>query len=236
MRRAMQATGGKLALALTTASLFAVALSACDKGTPPAPPPAAEAPKPPPPAPAAVPDAGPAKPKMVANPDGLTLAERIAKRQAAEAKVAAELAAAENERLLAYDRTKLPLHKQTFAFILKTRAQYDAVAKKGPSAKGELDKLRGALSAPIVAAAKKMATIDPKGGNSNVTTDYDVMLNALANDYPAAIAISFEGDQGPLGEQTAELDKRTKKIEEWMKDLSAGNKSKAGKPGKKKKK
>jgi len=80
-----------------------------------------------------------------------------------------------------------------------------------------------------------MATIDPKGGNSNVTTDYDVMLNALANDYPAAIAISFEGDQGPLGEQTAELDKRTKKIEEWMKDLSAGNKSKAGKPGKKKK-
>jgi hypothetical protein len=242
MRSAKQARSGTLALALTTVVL-AVALSACDKEAPklppppppPPPPPAAEPPKAPPPAPAAVAaDAG-AKPKMVANPDGLSLAERIAKRQAAEAKVAAELAAAEKERLLAYDRTKLPLHKQTFAFIVKTRAQYDAVAKKGPSAKAELDKLRGTLAAPIAAAGKKMATIDPKGGNSNVTTDYDVMLNALANDYPAAIAISFEADKGPLAEQTAELDKRTKKIEEWLAELGSGGKSKAGKPGKKKK-
>jgi hypothetical protein len=173
---------------------------------------------------------------MVANPDGLSLAERIAKRQAAEAKVAAELAAAEKERLLAYDRGKLPLHKQTFAFIVKTRAQYDAIAKKGPSARADLDKLRGSLGKPIEAAAKKMATIDPKGGNSNVTTDYDVMLNALANDYPAAIALSFEGDKAPLAEQTAELDKRSKKIEDWLAELGAGGgKGKAGKPGKKKK-
>jgi hypothetical protein len=237
MRRAMQATGGKLALALITASLFAVALSACGKEAPkPPPPPATEPPKAPPPAPAAAADAGSAKPKMVANPDGLSLADRIAKRQAAESKVAAELAAAEKERLLAYDRGKLPLHKQTFAFIVKTRAQYDAIAKKGPSARPDLDKLRGSLGKPIEAAAKKMATIDPKGGNSNVTTDYDVMLNALANDYPAAIALSFEGDKQPLAEQTAELDKRTKKVEDWLAELSAaGGKGKGGKPGKKKK-
>ncbi len=54
-----------------------------------------------------------------------------------------------------------------------------------------------------------MATIDPKGGNSNVTTDYDVMLNALANDYPEAIDASFDGDKQPLADQTAELDKRS---------------------------
>ncbi|HET6151156.1 MAG TPA: hypothetical protein VFH68_26705 [Polyangia bacterium] len=246
MRSAKQAQSASLALALT-ASVLAVALSACDKESPrpPPPPPAAAPPAAPSPAAgAAAADAGSAKPKMVANPDGLSLAERIAKRQAAEAKVAAELAAAEKERLLAYDRTKLPLHKQTFAFIQKTRAQYDAVARKGPGAKAELDKLRGTLAAPIAAAAKKMASIDPKGGNSNVTTDYDVMLNALANDYPAAIAISFEGDQGPLGEQTAELDRRTRKIEDWLTELGSGGKgngkskageSKAGKAGKKKK-
>jgi hypothetical protein len=205
-------------------------VSACGKDAPPPapPPPAAKAPPP-----AAAGDAG-AKPKMVANPDGLSLAERMAKRQAAEAKVAAELAAAEKERLLAYDRTKLPLHRQTFAFILKTRAQYDALARKGPSARADLDKLRGSLGKPIEVAAKKMATIDPKGGNSNVTTDYDVMLNALANDYPAAIAVAFEGDKGPLEEQTAEMDKRTKKVEDWMTELSAagGGKGKGGKTGK----
>ena len=234
-------TKTKRHLVLTALLGIACALqaAACGKEAPqPAPAPAAEPPKPPPPtAPAAAAgDASAPKPKMVANPDGLSLAERIAKRQAAEAKVAAELATAEHERLLAYDRQKLPLHKQTFDFILKTRAQLDAIEKKGPSAKAELDKVRAAQGKPIAAAAKKMATIDPKGGNSNVTTDYDVMLNALANDYPAAIAMSWENDKQPLAEQHAELDKRTKKIEDWLAELSAGKGGgKPGKGGKKKK-
>lgn len=199
---------------------------ACDKEAPKtAPPPAAEPAKPPPPpapAPTASVDAAAAKPKMVANPDGLSLADRIAKRQAAEAKVAAELAVAEKQRLLQYDRGKLPLHKQVFAFIVKTRAQYDAAKKGGDKAK--VEKLRDSLQKPIAATAKKMATIDPKGGNSNVTTDYDVMLNALANDYPEAIAASFEGDKQPLADQTAELDKRSKKIEDWLVELKKAKK------------
>jgi hypothetical protein len=204
--------------------------SACGKEAPKAPPPAAEpvkapAPAPSPPAGAAAisGDAGvPPKPKMVANADGLSLADRIAKRQAAEAKVAAELAAEENQRLLKYDRAKLPQHKQVFAFIVKTRAQYDGAKKAGDKAK--LDKLRDSLQKPIAATAKKMATIDPKGGNSNVTTDYDVMLNALANDYPAAIAASLEGDKQPLVDQTAELDKREKKVADWLTALKSAKK------------
>jgi hypothetical protein len=215
--------------ALLALGLLAVA---CDKEAPKAPPApvaAAEPVKaPPPPAPAAA-DAA-VKPKMVANNDGLSLADRVAKRQAAEAKVAAELAGEEKERLLAYDRGKLPLHKQVFAFIVKTRAQYDAVAKSGDKAK--VDKLRESLNKPIVAMGKKMATIDPKGGNSNVTTDYDVMLNALANDYPEAIDASFDGDKQPLAAQTAELDKREKKVDDWLAEL---NSAKGAKGAKKKK-
>ena len=213
------------AFSLTLVLALGIFSAACDKEAPKtAPPPAAEpakAPPPPPASPAAV-DAAAAKPKMVANPDGLSLADRIAKRQASEAKVAAELAAAEKDRLLKYDRGKLPLHKQVFAFIVKTRAQYDAAKKGGDKAK--IDKLRDSLQKPIAATAKKMATIDPKGGNSNVTTDYDVMLNALANDYPEAIAASFEGDKQPLAEQTAELDKRSKKIEDWLDELKKAKK------------
>lgn len=205
-------------MGLTTLLALGLLGVACDKEAPKAPPPApvaaAEPVKaPPPPADAAV------KPKMVANNDGLSLADRVAKRQAAEAKVAAELAGQEKERLLAYDRGKLPLHKQVFAFIVKTRAQYDAAAKGGDKAK--IDKLRESLNKPIVAMGKKMATIDPKGGNSNVTTDYDVMLNALANDYPEAIAASFDGDKQPLADQTAELDKREKKVDDWLAELKS---------------
>jgi hypothetical protein len=210
--------------ALALALLAAATLAACDSQPKPAPAPAVEPPKPapPPPAPAAAADAPKPKPKMVANPDGLSLAERIAKRQAAEAKIAAELAEAEKQRLLKYDKARLPLHKQVYAFIQKTRAQYDGVEKKSgdkDKAKATLDKLRDSLQKPIAAEAKKMATIDPKGGNSNVTTDYDVMLNALANDYPAALAASFDGDRTALTEQKTELDKRGKKIEEWLSEL-----------------
>ncbi len=190
---------------------------ACSKEAPPAPPPAAP-PTPPPAAAAPTPDAA-AKPKMVANPDGLSLANRIAKRQAAEKKLAAELAGAEHDRLLAYDKTKLPLHKAVFADIQKYRAAY-AHAKT----KEDVETVRVKQQKAIEATGKKMATIDSKGGNSNVVTDYDVMLNALANDYPDALEMSFAGDKKALDEQTAELDKRTKKIEDWLAEVKSAKK------------
>jgi hypothetical protein len=211
-----------------SAIAFSVALAsvvACNEAPPPAAPPPAPVKAAEPPAPKA--DAGAPKPKMIANPDGLSLAERMAKREANEKKVATELATAEHDRLLKYDRSKLPLHVQTFAFISKTREQYDALEKKlagaadKAKAKADVEKLAGSLRAGIVAAGKKMATIDPKGGNSNVTTDYDVMLNALANDYPEALVASIDGAAQALREQKVELDKRTKKITAWIGELKA---------------
>jgi hypothetical protein len=187
-----------------------------------APPPAA---KPPEPKPVAAGDGGVAKPKMVAPSDGLSLAERIAKREATEKKVATELAKQEHDRLIAYDRGKLPLHTQVWAFITKTRAAWDSLEAKVVTAadkdasKAAVGKLASSQRASIVAMGKKMATIDPKGGNSNVTTDYDVMLNALANDYPDALMASIDGAHQALGEQKAELDKRSKKITEWLAEL-----------------
>lgn len=186
---------------------------ACSNEKPPAPAAAPVAPTPPPP------PAPPPAPKMVANPDGLSLADRIAKRQAAEKKLATELAGEENKRLLAYDKGKLPLHKEVFAAIKKYRAAYDHAKTKE-----DVEKVRVKQQKALEATGKKMATIDPKGGNSNVVTDYDIMLNAIANDYPDALELSFAGDKKPLEEQTAELDKRTKKIEDWLAELKAAKK------------
>jgi len=209
--------------ALAAAALFStVGLLACSNEHPAAPPlPAAPAPVPAAPAATAPHDSGAdsGKPKMVANPDGLSLADRMAKRQAAEKKLADQLAIDENKRLLAYDKTKLPLHKQVVADIHKYRAAY-AHAKT----KADVEKIRAKQQKAIEATGKKMATIDPKGGNSNVVTDYDVLLNALANDYPDALEASFDGDKKPLEEQTAELDKRQKKIEDWLAQVKAAKK------------
>jgi len=49
-------------------------------------------------------------------------------------------------------------------------------------------------------------------------------LNALANDYPEAIDASFDGDKQPLAAQTAELDKRTKKVEDWLAEVKSAKK------------
>jgi hypothetical protein len=196
-------------------------VTGCEKEAPPAAPPPAPAPPPvaPAPAPAAADGGAPQKPKMVANPDGLSLADRIAKRQAEEKKLADQLAGEEKKRLLAYDKGKLPLHQQIYAAIKKFRAAYEKAKTKE-----DVDKIAVKQEKDIVATGKKMATIDPKGGNSNVTTDYDVMLNALANDYPAALQASFSGDKQPLEAQTAELNKRSKKIEDWLAELKTAKK------------
>jgi hypothetical protein len=187
----------------------------CQKEPAPTPP-APAAPPPPPPQAAVVTDAGPPKPKMVAPTDGLSLADRIAKRQAEEKKLAEQLAGEEKTRLLKYDKTKLPLHLQVFAAIKKAREAY-AKAKS----KDDVEKIRTGQQKTIDATGKKMMTIDPKTGNSNVVTDYDVMLDALSNGYPEALAASFEGDKKPLADVTAELDKRQKKIEDWLADVKA---------------
>jgi len=234
--RSCQQIRAARAIAVSVLAAAAAVLTGCQKEAPPEPPkPKAisYAPKPeaPPPPAAAGADGGGAdggmarKTKMVAPTDGLSLADRMAKRQADEKKLAAELATAEKERLLKHDRTKLPLHTSTFAFIKKTRQQYDDLEKKLPpdkeKAKVAIDKLRESLQTPIKAQAKKMVAIDPTGGNSNVTTDYDVMMNALANDYPLALAASVDGDKAALTEQRTELDRRTKKIDEWLAELKA---------------
>jgi hypothetical protein len=197
-------------------------VAACEQKAAP-PPPA------PPPPPAETKPAEPPRPKMVAPTDGLSLADRIAKRQADEKKLAEQLAGDEEKRLLAYDKTKLPLHQQVWASIKKFRSAYDKAKTKD-----DVLKIQVKQEKDIVATGKKMATIDPKGGNSNVTTDYDVILNSLANDYPDALAASFSGDKQPLAEQTAELDKRSKKIEEWLAKVKNDKGDKAGKGSKKK--
>jgi hypothetical protein len=185
------------------------------------PPPAAPAPPATPP-PAAVVDAAAdsaRRTKMVAPTDGLSLADRMAKRQAADKKLADENAAAEKKRLLVYDKGKLPIHTQVFAAIKKVREAYGKAKSKE-----DVERIRTAQQKNIDATGKKMATIDPKTGNSNVVTDYDVMLDALSNGFPDALAASFGGDKKPLEEQNAELDKRTKKIEEWLAELKGSKK------------
>jgi type IV secretory pathway VirB10-like protein len=205
------------AIAFGLVVMIGVGVSAsCEKQAAPPPPAPAAAPPPPPPPPPAAPVDAAVRPKMVAPTDGLSLADRMAKRQAEEKKVADQLAGEEKKRLLTYDKTKLPIHQQVFASITKVRAAFTKAKSKEDVAKIQL-----AQQKVIDATGKKMMTIDPKGGQSNVVTDYDVMLDALSRGYPDALMGSFDGDKKGLDEVNAELDKRSKKIETWLAEVKA---------------
>ena len=205
------------AIAFGLVVMIGVGVSAsCEKQAAPPPPAPAAAPPPPPPPPPAAPVDAAVKPKMVAPTDGLSLADRMAKRQADEKKLADQLAGEEKKRLLTYDKTKLPIHQQVFASITKVRAAFTKAKSKEDVAKIQL-----AQQKVIDATGKKMMTIDPKRGQSNVVTDYDVMLDVLSRGYPDALMGSFDGDKKGLDEVNAELDKRSKKIEEWLAEAKA---------------
>ena len=145
----------------------------------------------------------------------------------ADAKLAAELAAEEQARLLKFDKSKLPKHLALFAFEKKTRKALDDAAEKlqgKPDARDQLAKLVASQRKTIEAQAKILRAMDPQGGNSNIATDHDVSLNSLANDYPEAIVASFQGDPKPLAAARAELDKREKKITSWLDEVKSGKK------------
>ena len=202
--------------------------AACSEQAPP--PKTAPTPSPAKPAlPARAADAGPATDARPADAR-LGMMERFAlwkAKKEADEKLAAQLAAEEQARLLKFDKSKMPKHLALFAFEKKTRKALDDAAERlrgKPDALDQLKKLAASQRKPIEAQAKILRAMDPQGGNSNIATDHDVSLNLLANDYPEAIAASFQGDAKPLADVRAELDKREKKITSWLAEVKSGKK------------
>jgi hypothetical protein len=139
-----------------------------------------------------------------------------AKKEADE-KLAAQLAAEEQARLLKFDKSKMAKHLALLAFEKKTRKALDDATEKlkgKPDASDQLAKLVASQRKAIEAQAKILRAMDPQGGNSNIAT----------NDYPEAIAASFQGDAKPLAAARAELDKREKKITSWLEEVKSSKK------------
>jgi hypothetical protein len=151
-----------------------------------------------------------------------------AKKEADE-KLAVQLAAEEKARLIKFDKSKLSKHLSMVAFERKTRAALDEAAQKlngRIDAPDQLKKLAASQHKRIESQAAGLRNMDPKGGNSAIGTDHDVILNLLADDYPDAILQFFAGQTKPLADVRAEMDKREKKIDAWLAEVQSGDATK----------
>ena len=139
-------------------------------------------------------------------------------KKAAEEKAFAE----ERARVLAFDKARLPKHLALVAFERKTREALDDAASKLNGkfdAADQLKKLATSQQTAIQAQIDALRAIDPEGGNSAITSDHDVILQLLTNDYPMAILAFFQGNTKSLVEAREVLDKREKRIQYWLNEI-----------------
>lgn len=207
--------------ALLLAASAMLMTSACKQ---PAPPPAA----PPPPAPQVAAtrpgDAGAADARL-----GMMERHAIWKaKKEAEEKAFAE----ERARVMKFDKGKLAKHLALVAFTQKTREALDEAASKFNGkidGADQLKKLALSQQKGIEAQIEGLRALDPEGGNSAITGDHDVILNILVHDYPMAILAFFQGKTKALSEAREVLDKREKRIHDWLEEVKASEEKGEGK-------
>jgi hypothetical protein len=123
----------------------------------------------------------------------------------------AHMVAEEHERKLHWDRDHLKAHRAVVKFLVTTRARYDRAKTKAA-----VTAIRTRLPPAVDGARKQIARIDHWGTNSNLLEDYDALLTALSDAYPAARIAFLDGDHAPLDAQKADFDRRTKHIDDWL--------------------
>lgn len=121
------------------------------------------------------------------------------------------MAAEEHERRLVYDRNHLKEHRAVLRFLTATRARYDRAKTRSA-----VLAIQRRLPAAIDGVRRQITALDHWGNNSNLLGDYDALLKALADTYPAARLASVDGDRAALDAQRAEFDRRVKHVRDWL--------------------
>src|SRR6185503_12705653 len=116
------------------------------------------------------------------------------------------------ERQLGYDRRKMKEHRALLGVLVAARKRYDAA--RTPAAVATLSARTPAL---LEEAHRRITVIDHWGVNSRLLPDYQALLRALSDTYPAAVTAALKGDRQPLKEARADMDHRMASMREWLK-------------------
>lgn len=128
---------------------------------------------------------------------------------------------------MAFDRENLREHLDLLALTKKARSQLDeAVAKsEGDSPKAKAAAIK-AIQKTSTAQEKRLASfqqrldkMDPDGGRSLAVSWHRMNLQFLIDEYPASLVGLVSGDEEPITEVRAEMDRYQAKIEAWLTKL-----------------
>jgi hypothetical protein len=121
----------------------------------------------------------------------------------------------ERERKLHYDRDRMKDHRAVLRFLVATRARYERATSKAA-----VLAIQARLPPAIEKVRRRIARIDHWRVSSNLLGDYDVLLAALADTYPAARISFLAGDRAHLLALRADFDRRLKAMNNWLEEAA----------------
>jgi hypothetical protein len=117
----------------------------------------------------------------------------------------------EEERRQLYDREHEKEHSIVLYLLEKAQSRLDAAKSKSALASA-----KAAVSASLPSLKQKIDAIDPKRKSSNLLTDYDAIIAALAGPYPDARLAALTGDPKPASELKADIERRLAQARAWL--------------------
>jgi len=117
----------------------------------------------------------------------------------------------ERERQLSFDKNRIPQHRAVIQRLAAARARYDRAKTKAA-----VERVRADMPALRQDLQARSTGIDHWHVSSPLLADYDAELADLDAAYPDAKLAALAGDPQPLHGVRARMDRRKKKMGEWL--------------------
>jgi DNA repair ATPase RecN len=124
------------------------------------------------------------------------------------------LQAEEVERQMAFDRNRLKEHHGLIERIKAARETLDR--SKTPSA---VQQTLAKLEATLQQLQRDIDAIDRYKNSSRILPDYDALMNALKNSYPAAKLAAMGGNTDALSQARNDFDAHLRTMHAWLERL-----------------
>jgi hypothetical protein len=121
------------------------------------------------------------------------------------------LHAEEVERQMIFDRNRLAEHRALLKRVQDARDRLDA-----PKTPSELERARTTSQGILQELRAGIDAIDRWKNSSRILADYEALMRALTETYPAARLAAMSGDKAPLSDARASFDTHLRNMNSWL--------------------